>query len=145
MHSPQQKQPGWSRISTGRRATVLVAGLAVLTALLAGACGEDGPATAAQALPTLPSDLPTAVPTAEGNGSTPTDQQRKEFLFSLAVAAPWLLDEGLAMSAANKTCQDIKKGVSDADTVANAQKHFTDVDATQAQKIVDAVRVWCKP
>ncbi|GAA1002482.1 hypothetical protein Aple_000610 [Acrocarpospora pleiomorpha] len=120
-----------------------MAGLLVLTGLLAGACGKDDPVAAAQALPTLASNLPTAVPTLEGNGSVPTEQQRKEFLFSLAVAAPWLLDPDLAMAAANKTCQDIKKGLSDAKTIANAQKYFTDVDAEQAKKIVDAVRVWC--
>jgi hypothetical protein len=81
---------------------------------------------------------------AEGE-EKPTGQQRKEFLFRLAVIAPWLLDEDLAISAGRATCRDIVQGKTDAEVVKNAQQRFTDVSSEQAQQIVEAVKAWCKP
>ncbi|WP_188187214.1 DUF732 domain-containing protein [Nonomuraea sp. SYSU D8015] len=83
--------------------------------------------------------------TGGGNGRTPTEQQRKDFMFKLATIAPWLLDEDINISAAEQTCADIREGKGDDEVVEAARKRFIGVDAEQARKIVDEVRVWCKP
>ncbi|MGP3956399.1 hypothetical protein ACTWPT_10415 [Nonomuraea sp. 3N208] len=79
----------------------------------------------------------------ESGGTTPMEQRRKEFLISLALIAPWLLDEDINWSAATKTCEDIKQGKSEEQAIEAAQERFTDVDAEQAKKIVAEIKTWC--